>query len=64
MKIEIVEPEGEYTPPEMNGNVLVMCDCSYLEPCPQGPKIGSAPRCQIWIRKDSVTPDKYATIRR
>ena len=59
--IEIEEPPESYTPPERDGLVLIYCDCSISDPCPQGPKVGAAPLCQIWIRKDQVSADKYKT---
>ena len=62
MRLVIESAPENYTPPERDGLVMVKCDCTCGDPCPQG-LTGSA-ACFVWMDKKSVKKRKYRTIYR
>ena len=57
MRIEIVEPEAAPRDGKLiksDTRVLIWCDCCNADRCPQG-KIGSQPRCRIWIERKHLS---------
>jgi hypothetical protein len=60
--LEIYEPPASYTPPTNGGLVLVKCDCSCGEKCPQG-NTGIA-ACFVWMQTDHISDEKKRTIYR
>lgn len=63
IRLEIYEPPAAYIPPERGSLVMVRCDCSCADPCPQGRK-GSGPACFVWMDRESVSAAKYAPVYR
>jgi hypothetical protein len=57
MGIEIVEPEGNgIVLQKRDTRVLVWCDCSASDGCPQG-KCGSQTRCRVWMEKKHLSAE-------
>ena len=66
MKIVVTGPEPEShlnaVLTKRDGMVLVRCDCACAYQCPQG-KMGSEPRCQMWLKAEHVTEAKVQATR-
>ena len=62
IELVIVEAPESYTPPRDGDLVLVKCDCSCGQKCPQG-KTGIA-ACFVWMEVSNLKKRKYKTIYR
>jgi len=62
VKIVVYEPPASYTPSERNGMIMVRCDCSCADVCPQGRR-GSDTACFVWMSTAKFRRKELAKLR-